>query len=147
MRNGSRFEMMQTMRLRDARVDDYGRLFKTGQIASYYPSRLQHVSSVRSMSASAPTFRFASLILIFPSNCPCCRQRRIGALRRRLDRSQSMLRPLVALVGRLDIPHIGFQRIATAANSHLRKITNGILRLGQTCLRQNSPSECVDVPT
>lgn len=46
---------------------------------------------------------------------------------------QSLLRTLVARVGCLDVPYIGLQNIATASDTHLGKVTDGVLCLDEAC--------------
>jgi hypothetical protein len=40
-----------------------------------------------------------------------------------------LLCALVARVGSLDVPHIGFQDISSASNAHLREVSDCVLRL------------------
>lgn len=45
----------------------------------------------------------------------------------RLYSCESMLRPLVARVGGFDVPLVGLKRIASAADTHLCEVADGVL--------------------
>lgn len=50
------------------------------------------------------------------------------------DRSQALFRTLVASIGSLDVPDIGFEDIPPAANAHLGKVAHGVLCLDIACI-------------
>lgn len=45
------------------------------------------------------------------------------------DHGQTLLRALVARVGSLDIPDVGFEDVAAAADAHFGEVADGVLRL------------------
>lgn len=67
------------------------------------------------------------------------RHARLRSARDRLaNDGKPVFRILIAAVGRADVPHIGFERVAAAANAHFHEIAHGVLGFGETCIPSQS---------
>lgn len=49
------------------------------------------------------------------------------------DGCDTVLGAFVALVGGFDVPDVGFEGVAAAANAHFCKVADGILGFGEAC--------------
>ena len=74
---------------------------------------------------------FASLIRCRPDPRPtsAITSTRCGGA----DGSNAVLSPLIPLIGRTDIPDVGFQRIAARADAHFCEVAHGIFCFWETC--------------